>query len=167
MKASKLILNFAQLIFFAVICIAPASANPTNTCWQASNKQSLNRTTTLIDDEDKKYISYETLVFGTKGSNSDGYVGINGIELNIDEIKFTLKNSGKAVNNIRKDDLNMLLGEVVKAKHKSKTYYCLLLPFSGLGASGSFSKYSVVLTIPKTTKRPEEISGTIGIINNK
>jgi hypothetical protein len=167
MKASKLILNFVQLIFFAMSCITSASANPTTACWQASDKQSSNQVTTLIEDEDKKYISYEALVFGTKGSDSEGYVAINGIELNIDEIKFILKNSGKTVSNIRKVDLNMLLGEVVKAKYKSKTYYCLLLPFTGLGASGSYSRYSVVLTIPKTTKQPEEISGTVGIINNK
>jgi hypothetical protein len=162
MKIISFANGITQLIIAFALLSESALANPVDLCWKASSKPQQSHETSLIQDGEKKYFSYDSLSFGIKGGDGSGFVEINDVEIGIHEINYFKKDKGKSILKLRPDDLNMLLGEVTKIKHKSKSFYCLALPFTGLGSSGNFSKYKAVITIPKSTKTQKEVTGLIG-----
>lgn len=147
---------------------APATfASSIESCWQASMKSREVESVSLIIDGDRKYIAYKKLVYGVKGNGENGFFRINGVDFDVSKVKYVFMKSGKYVKNIGRNDLDMLKGEALEVGRGSKSSYCLVLPFNGLGASGSFSNYMAVISIPKLAKRNKDVMGFVGSIRVK
>lgn len=154
------ILNGLVFFLMQITCLV-ANAGVLDRCWKAAKKIAANEQSTLYEEDGRRYFSYGELEFGTKEDGESGFIKINDIDLDIKNIKFKRHISSAATFNIGAKDLNMLQGEVVPIRFNSTPTYCLIFPFSGLGASGNYAKYKAVIAIPKTAKSAGEYVGEI------
>lgn len=157
-----------KIACFVLAFFAPATfASSIESCWQASMKSREVEPTSLIIDDDRKYIAYKKLMYGVKGNDENGFFKINGVDFDVSKVKYVFIKSGKYVKNIGRNDLDMLQGEALEVGRGSKSSYCLVLPFNGLGASGSFSNYMAVISVPKLATRNKDVMGFVGSIRVK
>lgn len=147
-------------------CIGNCSvvmANPIDGCWRASFKPITTKTVVLTEDQDEgtHYFSFEKLEFGVKSKSQDSLIRINKLEINLSEIKWQFRPGITTEIKVNNNDVNTMLAEASKIK-VGKIWYCLSMPFNGLGSSGNFAKYKVVLAIPKNANYNSEIFGMVG-----
>lgn len=140
-----------------------AMATPVNGCWRASFEISPSETTILTEDQEEgiRYFSFEKLKFGVKSKTQDSLIRINQLEINLSEITWQFRPGITTEIKVNNNDVNTMLAEASKIK-VGKIWYCLSMPFSGLGSSGNFAKYKVVLAIPKNANYNSEIFGMVG-----
>jgi hypothetical protein len=159
--------NFCINIFamFFLGMNAEAIASPIDACWQASFKTTGVKTVVLTEDQDEgiQYFSFENLTYGLKNQGQDGFIKLNKAEFNLAKIQWKFKIGANTGITVRNNDVNTMLGEVSKIKENGKIWYCLSMPFGGLGSSGHLAQYKVVLVIPKTAKNDNEVFGVIGV----
>lgn len=161
MKLHKVALLNSVVFFLMLITCLVANAGVLDSCWKAAKKIKTSEQSTLIEEDGRRYFSYAELEFGTKEDGESGFIKINDLDIGIESIKFKKHLLSATTFNIGAKDLNMLQGELVPIRFNSTSTYCLIFPFSGLGASGSYAKYKALIAIPKTAKSPNDISGSI------
>lgn len=161
MKLRKVTLLNGVVFFLMSITCLLANAGVLDRCWKAAKKIKTSEQSTLFEEDGRRYFSYDELEFGTKEDGESGFIRINDIDIGIESIKFKRHFLSAATFNIGAKDLNMLQGEVVLIRFNSTSTYCLIFPFSGLGASGNYAKYKAVIAIPKTAKSASDYFGEI------
>lgn len=161
MKMHRFAILKGVVFFLVQITCLVANAGVLDSCWKAAKKIAASEQSTLYEEDGRRYFSYGELEFGTKEDGESGFIKINDLAIGIESIKFKRNLSLAATFNIGAKDLNMLQGEVIPIRFNSTPTYCLIFPFSGLGASGNYAKYKALIAIPKTAKSPNDISGAI------
>lgn len=161
MKMHRFAILKGFVFFLMLITCLVANAGVLDSCWKAAKKTKTSKQSTLYEEDGRRYFSYGELEFGTKEDGESGFIRINDIDIGIESIKFKRDITRAATFNIGAKDLNMLQGEVIPIRFNSTPTYCLIFPFSGLGASGNYAKYKAVIAIPKTSKNAGDYVGEI------
>lgn len=149
------------VFFLGMLLCFVSNAGVLDKCWKASTQIKTEKQYSLFEEDGRRYFSIDELEFGVKEDGESGFIKVNDIDLGIETIKFTKDKSNAAKFSVGAKDLNMIQGEVVEIKFNSKSIYCLVFPFAGLGSSGNYAKYKAVIAIPKETKKTNEITGAV------
>lgn len=142
--------NAPLVCLFALVGMAPASGNESSGTATEICRRSISHDPAItiqesFTDGEESYREYDGLRFGTTSRGQAFVQYADDAPIALEEIQFR-DTDGKVVR-LHSDSLALARSDLyVRDENKLKTY-CLVIPFSGLGSSGSFQKFAALIAI--------------------